>query len=443
VPPFGEQNTITAIRNIPGNLPSAVPLVWSTAADIVYDDICATKNCVGYFPVFSNYFKLPIDTATTACRAAGNCGSNFKIYILRDDGPDNDVLISPTVDYLSYLNISASYIQASADVGDSGLTAGQIAAITASPPDLMIVLSNTPLHIQKILSSYQTSSAPRPQMIVAVNMERPASEGGNFVNEVPESVFAAEGNTGRVCTMFPSVWDQEMADADKDLGFGLSITEFKTKVGSSATKYTAHIASGLSWLISTVAQPGVLSSTSQLYLVRTQGIPNVCAPRSASPKANHISAPWGCDREEKECRSSTWKMNIEASGKPTKPYLMEQATETAGVVTESVRGVRDINWFYEANAVLSNSEYPLIQKGSDHFIYGMERVDHPLFYPLTGDPHCTPFWGTGGGRRLGENRSLADFSALGEERLSAYSGASGLSHAISIYLCSFFLWKLL
>jgi len=243
--------------------------------------------------------------------------------------------------------------------------------------------------------------------------------------------------------MIPSVWDQKMGEVDKDFGFGLSISELKARVGDAATKYTSHIASGLSWLFSSVAQPGYLSSSSSLYLVRTQAIPNVCAPLSVSPIANHISAPYGCGRIEKECRSSTWKMNIEASGKPTKPMLMEQAIENGGIVESHVNGVRDINWFFEANAVLSHPEYPKIQRGSEHFIYGMTRVDHPLVWPLGSAPQCSS-WTSSGGRRLenaSDARRLEDYSYLEDQRLTANSGATGPSDATWIWPCLCLIWR--
>jgi hypothetical protein len=234
---------------------------------------------------------------------------------------------------------------------------------------------------------------------------------------------------------------------DRECHHGVNaITGEKLKFDSmTIDKYTAHLYSGLEWILSSFLRHGSFLPAYK-NKIRNEFLPALCsaiAPRPvlALPFINptsfgHYSGihAFFAGSLTKPCRSLTWKMTTD-NGKSTKPMMMEQIVcesfdTTNNQCTNSSHKIggqllKDIDFMLRRYSATTQAGtfFPNIQTSSIWFIRQYEEFDNPLYLPLASNPKCKP-WNTvtlanetsttsAFGRRLGISSSFARaFSTL-------------------------------
>jgi hypothetical protein len=336
---------------------------------------------------------------------------------------------------------------------DTLLSGGDLQSLKDDPKDLIIIAASA-TQIKHIIPQLARSDAPRPQMIVAVNVDRPLEEGGNFLNTVSDDEFATSDLEYKHCVMFPAYYQPKLTRWDMTLGntatmddvkamnsnapdsspnyvfhctgterecnHGVNVaTGAKLKFDSmTVDKYTAHLYSGLDWIFNSFLRHGSLLPAYKNQ-IRSVFLPALCSaivslgtgavPYIIPTAFGHYSGvhAFSVNALTKPCRSLTWKMTTDSlTGKSTKPMMMEQIVcesvdSTTNQCTNSSHKIggqllKDIDFFlrrYSVNvqAGLPSFLFPNIQTSSIWRIRQYEEFDNPLYLPLATEPKCKPW----------------------------------------------------
>jgi hypothetical protein len=322
------------------------------------------------------------------------------------------------------------------------------------PKDLIIIAASA-TQSKHIIPQLARSDAPRPQMLVAVNVDRPLEEGGNFLNMVPDDEFATSDLLYKDCVMFPAYYQPKLTRWDMTLGNTATMddvkamssnapessphkvvycagTEFgrhchhgvnvssgeKMKFDSmTVDKYTAHLYSGLDWIFNSFLRHG---STLPAYKnkIRSEFLSSLCSavvPLAGVPAIPFIVPTafghyagmhaYFAGSLAKPCRSLTWKMTTDSNGRSTKPMMMEQIVcesydSTTNQCTNSSHKIggqllKDIDFmlrrYRSSTQIPTNLNFPNIQTSSVWFIRQYEEFDNPLYSPLASNTKCKPW----------------------------------------------------